>query len=73
MTTPDYFLIMKAVDEKKLKAKLEEILKGLARAGEIQRARIVKNDRTWQPRGLGLPADIAAEVRDELPSDWSPE
>ena len=62
---------MKAADVKS-NAKLEDILRGLAQAGELQRARIAKNDWTWQPRGLGLPADITAEILDELPRDWSP-
>ena len=71
MTSRDYFLIMKP-EGVKSKAKLEAILRGLAQAGEVQRARIAKKDWTWQPRGLGLPADTAAEMRDELPPDWSP-
>ncbi len=71
MTTRDYFLIMKA-EGVKSKAKLEAILRGLAQAREVQRARIAKSDWTCQPRGLGLPAGTAAEMRDELPRDWSP-
>ncbi len=51
---------------------IEDILEGLAQAGELQRARTPKNDWTWQTCGLGLPEDSAAELLDELRRDWSP-
>lgn len=51
---------------------IEDILEGLAQAGELQRARTPKNDWTWQTCGLGLPEDSATELLDELRRDWSP-
>ena len=50
---------------------IEDVLNGLAQAGEIQRARTPKSDWTWQTCGLGLPEDSAAELLDELRRDWS--
>jgi antitoxin (DNA-binding transcriptional repressor) of toxin-antitoxin stability system len=52
---------------------IEDILEGLAQAGEVQRARTSKNDWTWQPCGLGLPEGTAGELLDELRRDRSPE
>ena len=51
---------------------IEDVLQGLAQAGEVQRARTAKGDWTWQTCGLGLPEGTAAELLDELRSDWSP-
>ena len=51
---------------------IEDILQGLAQAGELHRARTPKSDWTWQTCGLGLPEDSAAELLDELRCDWSP-
>ena len=50
----------------------EDILEGLAQAGEVQRARTSKGDWTWQTRGLGLSEETAADLLDELRRDWSP-
>lgn len=52
---------------------IEDVLEGLAQAGELQRARTSKDDWTWQPCGLGLPEGTAAELLDELRRDRSPE
>ena len=46
--------------------RLEEVLDGLAAAGEITRAAQAKGDWTWRSRGLGLPAGAAQAVLDEL-------
>jgi antitoxin (DNA-binding transcriptional repressor) of toxin-antitoxin stability system len=51
---------------------VEDVLDGLAQAGEVQRARTSKGDWTWQTCGLGLPGGTAAKVLDELRSDRSP-
>ena len=52
---------------------IEDILEGLAQAGEVQRPRTPKNDWTWQTCGLGLPEGTAAELLDELRHDRFPE
>ena len=110
VTTRDYFMTMRAVGVKKLKAKLseylravragetllvtdrdeviaeirpvygrlpprddvEDVLEGLAQAGELQRARTRKGGWTWHTHGLGLPEGSAAGLLDELRQDWSP-
>jgi antitoxin (DNA-binding transcriptional repressor) of toxin-antitoxin stability system len=51
---------------------VEDVLQGLAQAGDLQRARTPKSDWTWRTCGLGLPEDTAAELLDELRRDWSP-
>lgn len=51
---------------------IDDILAGLAQAGELQRARTPKGNWTWQTGGLGLPEDGAAELLDELRRDRSP-
>ena len=51
---------------------IEEILEGLAQAGEVQRARTRKGDWTWHTCGLGLPEDTAAGLLDELRRDRFP-
>ncbi len=45
---------------------LEEILDGLADAGEITRARAPKLDWTWRAKGLGLPDGTAMRLLDEV-------
>ena len=52
---------------------IEDVLEGLAEAGEVQRARTPKGDWTWQTCGLGLPEGTAAELLDELRRDRAPE
>jgi len=51
---------------------LEDILDGLAQAGEIERARTSKRDWAWHTHGLGLKAGSADALLDELRGDWSP-
>jgi antitoxin (DNA-binding transcriptional repressor) of toxin-antitoxin stability system len=51
--------------------RLEEVLDGLATAGEITRAAQAKGDWTWRSRGLGLPAGTARALLDELRQDRS--
>ena len=51
---------------------IEDILEGLAQAGELQRARTPKGDWTWKPCGLGLSKDTVDELLDDLRDDWSP-
>lgn len=51
---------------------IEDVLNGLAQAGELQRARTPKGDWTWQSCGLGLPEGTAAELLDELRRDSYP-
>jgi antitoxin (DNA-binding transcriptional repressor) of toxin-antitoxin stability system len=46
--------------------RLEELLDGLAAAGEITRASQPKGTWTWRSRGLGLPAGTAQALLDEL-------
>ncbi len=51
---------------------VEDVLSGLAQAGELQRARTSKGEWTWQTCGLGLPEGSAADLLDELRRDRSP-
>jgi antitoxin (DNA-binding transcriptional repressor) of toxin-antitoxin stability system len=51
--------------------RLEEVLDGLATAGEITRAAQAKGDWTWRSRGLGLPAGTARALLDELRQERS--
>ena len=51
---------------------IEDVLEGLAQAGELQRARTPKGDWTWKPCGLGLPEGTAAKLLDELRRDSYP-
>ncbi len=51
--------------------RLEEVLEGLAAAGEITRAAQAKGDWTWRSRGLGLPAGAAQALLDELRQERS--
>ena len=44
--------------------RLDELLDGLATAGEISRAGQPKGDWTWRCHGLGLPAGSAQAVLD---------
>ena len=55
------------------RADIEDVLEGLAEAGEVRRARTPKSDWTWQPCGLGLPEGTAAALLDELRRDRAPE
>ncbi len=48
---------------------IEGVLSGLARAGELQRARVAKGGWTWQTCGLGLRKDTATELLGELRRD----
>jgi antitoxin (DNA-binding transcriptional repressor) of toxin-antitoxin stability system len=48
---------------------LEERLQALAEAGELTRPSLPKGDWTWKVKGLGLPADTAARLLDEVRSD----
>ena len=52
---------------------IEDVLEGLAQAGEVQRARMPMGDWTWRTGGLGLPEGTASQVLDALRRDWSPE
>ncbi len=45
---------------------LEEVLDGLAAAGEITRASLPRPRAAWRTRGMGLPAGTAAALLDEL-------
>jgi antitoxin (DNA-binding transcriptional repressor) of toxin-antitoxin stability system len=49
--------------------RLEDLLDGLAAAGEVSRAAQPKGDWTWRSRGLGLPAGTAQGLLDELRQD----
>ena len=49
--------------------RLEELLDGLAAAGEVSRAAQPKGDWTWRSRGLGLPSGAAQALLDELRQD----
>lgn len=44
--------------------RLEELLEGLAAAGEITRAAQPKGDWTWRSLGLGLPSGTAQALLD---------
>jgi antitoxin (DNA-binding transcriptional repressor) of toxin-antitoxin stability system len=50
---------------------LEEILEGLAEAGEITRPSIPNLGWTWQVKGLGLPAGTAQRILDAVRADQS--
>lgn len=47
----------------------EDVLGGLAREGELSRARLAKREWKWKPRPLGLAAGTATTLLDELRSD----
>ena len=49
--------------------RLEELLDGLAAAGEVSRAAQPKGDWRWRSRGLGLPSGAAQALLDELRQD----
>lgn len=48
---------------------LDDVLDGLAEAGEITRSSLTKRDWTWRTEGLGLPAGTAGALLDELRAD----
>jgi antitoxin (DNA-binding transcriptional repressor) of toxin-antitoxin stability system len=47
----------------------EEVLDGLADAGEVTRASLPKRGWTWRSQGLGLPAGTTDRLLDELRSE----
>ncbi|MGQ0658004.1 MAG: type II toxin-antitoxin system Phd/YefM family antitoxin [Chromatiales bacterium] len=49
--------------------RLDEILEGLAAAGDVTRAAQPKGDWTWRSRGLGLPPGTAQALIEELRQD----
>lgn len=49
--------------------RLEELLDGLAAAGEVSRAAQPKGDWTWRSRGLGLPSGATQALLDESRQD----
>jgi len=51
---------------------LEEVLQGLADAGEITRASRPKLDWTWRVNGLGLPPGTARQLLDEVRAERPP-
>ena len=50
---------------------VEDRLQALADAGELTRPGLPKGDWTWKARGLGLPAETAARLLDEIRGDRS--
>jgi prevent-host-death family protein len=48
---------------------LDDLLGGLAEAGELTRAALPKRDWTWSATGLGLPEGTAAKLLEELRAD----
>jgi len=50
---------------------LEEVLQGLADAGEVTRASVPKLDWTWRVKGLGLPAGTGQKLLDAVRADRS--
>jgi antitoxin (DNA-binding transcriptional repressor) of toxin-antitoxin stability system len=51
---------------------LEEILDGLAEAGDITRPSMPKLDWTWRVKGLGQPAGTARRILDDVRADRPP-
>lgn len=50
----------------------EDVVAGLAEAGEVTRATRSKGGWTWSPPGLGLPSGTAARLIEEGRSDRGP-
>ena len=47
----------------------EDILEDLASSGQLTRSALPKKQWTWKARGLGLPADTAKAILDEIRAD----